>query len=42
MLFYFEFLERKEIAEVLELSESVVKSRLFEGRQALRRRLEEA
>ncbi|MCO6438807.1 MAG: sigma-70 family RNA polymerase sigma factor [Phycisphaerae bacterium] len=33
---YVEGLSRAEIAEVLELSESVVKSRLFEGLQRLR------
>ncbi|MHC4990756.1 MAG: RNA polymerase sigma factor [Planctomycetota bacterium] len=38
---YFEDLNRKEIAEVLELSESVVKSRLFEARRELRRLLGE-
>ena len=33
---YVEELSRGEIAEVLELSESVVKSRLFEGLKSLR------
>ena len=41
MLRYFEDLSRKEIAEVLELSESVVKSRLFEARKELRWRMKE-
>ena len=42
ILRYFEDLGRKEIAEVLELSESVVKSRLFEARQKLREQLQES
>ncbi len=42
ILQYFEDLGRKEIAEILELSESVVKSRLFEARQKLREQLQES
>ena len=42
ILRYFEDLGRQEIAEVLELSESVVKSRLFEARQKLREQLQES
>lgn len=42
ILRYFEDLGRKEIAEILELSESVVKSRLFEARQKLREQLQES
>ena len=38
---FFDDLNRKEIAEVLELTESVVKSRLFEGARELRRRMAE-
>lgn len=39
MLRYFENLSRKEMAEVLELPESVVKSRLHEARKELHRRI---
>ncbi len=42
ILRYFEDLGRKEIAEILELNESVVKSRLFEARQKLREQLQES
>ena len=42
ILRYFEDLGRKEIAEVLELAESVVKSRLFEARQKLREQLQDS
>ncbi len=42
ILRYFEDLGRKEIAEILELAESVVKSRLFEARQKLREQLQES
>ena len=38
MLRYFEGLSRKEIAEILEVAESVVKSRLFAGARELRLR----
>ena len=41
VLRYFEDLSREEIAEVMGLSESVVKSRLFKGREDLRRRMRE-
>ena len=40
MLFYFEGLSRSEIAAVVDVSESVVKSRLHEARQELRERVE--
>ena len=39
MLRYFDDLSRQEIAELLELPESVVKSRLFEARREMSRRL---
>lgn len=42
ILRYFGDLARKEIAEILELSESVVKSRLFEARQKLREQLQDS
>ncbi len=42
ILRYFEDLGRKEIAEVLEITESVVKSRLFEARHKLREQLPES
>ena len=42
ILRYFEDLGRQEIAEVLELTESVVKSRLFEARQKLREQMPES
>lgn len=41
VLRFFEGLQRKEFASVLDLPESVVKSRLFEGVQELRRGLPE-
>lgn len=41
VLRFFEGLARREIAQVLELPESVVKSRLFEGVQELRRDITE-
>ena len=41
VLRYFESLARREIAEVLELSDSVVKSRLFEARRQLQRMISE-
>ncbi len=41
MMRYFEGLSRREIAQVLELPESVVKSRLHEGLQELHRRVAE-
>ena len=40
VLRYFEGLSHKEIAEVLEVAESVVRSRLFTGGRELRRRTE--
>ena len=42
ILRYFEDLDRGEIAEILELSESVVKSRLFEARRKLREHLQDS
>ena len=39
-LFYFDDLSRKEMAEVLELPESVIKSRLYEARRELAQRIE--
>ena len=41
MLFYFDGLRRREIAQVLDLGEPAVKHRLFEARQALRRTIGE-
>ena len=40
VLHYFEGLARKEVAAVLDLPESVVKSRLFEARERLRQRMQ--